>query len=339
MRLRLATLSDGSRDGVLVVSRAETGEHFFRCGDRYPTMLAALEKWELFEADLASGAAVSGPEVLEVDVMRAGPALRRTWQALFASAYGNRAVRVAQTAMTPSTDESVKEAPLMYQGASAGFLGPGDALDMHDADAELDLEPEIAIVTDYVPQATTAREAHRHIRLVALINDFTYRAIVRRERELRFGFIQGKPASAMAPIALTPAALGACWRDGVLHASVAVARNGEMVGRMPTHEMHFDFAHLIEHAATTRSLPAGTLISSGTVSSIAAEGAASLIELRALQRSRAEALTPFLQDADTVAINVMDDQQRSLFGKLENWIRVGAGAKVRTETQTARTVP
>jgi len=228
---------------------------------------------------------------------------------------------VSQTAMSGTDDDVSGPAPLMYQGASDFFLGPGESIDLCATDAELDFEPEIAVITDDVPQGTMALEAHRYVRLVVLLNDFTYRAIVKRERETRFGFVQGKPVSSMAPIACTPAALGECWKDGIVHAIAVVSLNGEPIGRIPTHEMQFSFHDLIEHAAATRSLAAGTVISSGTVSSAVARGAASLVEVRALQRARGEALTPFLRDGDEVSIDVIDDRNRSLFGKLDNRVR------------------
>jgi fumarylacetoacetate (FAA) hydrolase len=338
MKLKLATLRDGTRDGALVVSSQNDGDRFFRCAEQYATLLDTVEDWDRFAADLVSGAAVVGPALATTDMLCIGPALPRTWQVLYGSAFGNRMVRVSQTARSNADayDEAAAGVPLMYQGASDRFLGPGEAINACGEDAELDLEPEIAVITNNVPQGTTAAEAHRHVLLVVLLNDFTYRTFVKRERKTGFGFIQSKPVSGMAPFACTPAALNECWRDGVLQATVVVVRNGELVGRIATHEMQYTFYDLIQHAAATRSLTAGTIISSGTVNSSVAEGAASLIEMRALQQMRGEALSPFLQNGDEVVIDVVDDRQRSLFGRLNNRVLGNIRSECPSEIETSR---
>jgi fumarylacetoacetate (FAA) hydrolase len=318
MNIRLGTACDGSRDGLLIVSRPKDEGGFWPCSDQYTSMLDALEDWDRFVVGVESGSVLVCTQPKLTDALPIGPALRRTWQALYASAFGNRAVRVSQSATSGRSDDSINSRPLMYQGASDRFLGPGEAIEISNEEAELDFEPEIAVITNDVPQGTRASEAHRHIRLVVLLNDFTYRAIVKWERETHFGFVQGKPISGMAPFACTPTALGDSWRDGMLHATVKVSRNGNQIGSIPTHEMQYTFHDLIQHAAATRSLAAGTIISSGTVSSSMANGAASLIEIRALESARGEQMTPYLRSGDEVAIEAIDDAQRSLFGSLRN---------------------
>ena len=107
--------------------------------------------------------------------------------------------------------------PLMYQGGSDGFLGPRDPIEVADEDWGIDLEAEVAVITDDVPMGTpaaTRRRAHpaRHA------GQRRHRAkLIPDELAKGFGFFQGKPATAFSPVAVTPDELGAAWRDGKLH--------------------------------------------------------------------------------------------------------------------------
>ena len=72
---------------------------------------------------------------------------------------------------------------------------------------------------------------------------------------------------------VTPDALGDAWRDAKLHGVLKVDFGGAPYGRADAGEdMTFDFARLIQHAAKTRALGAGTIIGSGTVSNRDAGG-------------------------------------------------------------------
>jgi fumarylacetoacetate (FAA) hydrolase len=81
-----------------------------------------------------------------------------------------------------------------------------------------------------------------------------------------FGWIQAKPACSVAPVAVTPDEFGAAWREARLEATLAVRRNGDVFGAVPSNEMEFGFHDLIAHAARTRSVCSGTIVGSGTVS-------------------------------------------------------------------------
>jgi len=172
----------------------------------------------------------------------------------------------------------------MYQGGSDKFLGPGEAIQASEPFEQLDMEAEIAVVVDDVPMGVSAADAAARIRLVLGLNDFTYRTLIKREKATGFGFIQGKPLSGLSAYAVTPSALGPLWMNGRLHAHVVIRRNGAVVGRVPTSGMQQGFPELVVHAAARRPLAAGTLISSGTISSEDGTGAASLIEIRQLEQ-------------------------------------------------------
>jgi fumarylacetoacetate (FAA) hydrolase len=113
-----------------------------------------------------------------------------------------------------------------------------------------------------------------------------------------------------------------------------VALNGEAFGRPDAGvDMTFDFGDLIAHCAKTRDLCAGTIIGSGTVSNLGADGGPGatigeggvgfgcIAELRAVETLRhGEARTPFLEVGDAVRIEMRGPGGRSVFGAIEQTV-------------------
>ena len=99
-----------------------------------------------------------------------------------------------------------------------------------------------------------------------------------------FGFLQAKPSTSFAPVAVTPDELGDAWRDGRVHLDLDVEWNGERFGHPNGGEMNFGFGDLVAHAARTRRLGAGTIVGSGTVSNAdRAAGSACIAERRVIE--------------------------------------------------------
>jgi fumarylacetoacetate (FAA) hydrolase len=83
--------------------------------------------------------------------------------------------------------------------------------------------------------------------------------------------------------------------------------------------MGFGFDQLIEHAARTRRLRAGTIIGSGTVSNpnFRQIGSACIAERRAIELlDQGSPKTNFMKFGDRVRIEVNDDNGRSIFGAI-----------------------
>ena len=190
----------------------------------------------------------------------------RAYQWADGSAYVNHVelVRRARGAEMPA---SFWTEPLMYQGGSDTFLGPRDAIALADEAWGIDLEGEVAVITDDVPMGVTAEEAGEHICLLMLVNDVSLRNLIPAELAKGFGFFHGKPSTAFSPVAVTPDELGPAWRDGKVHLPLLASVNGKLLGRPNAGvDMTFSFPQLIAHAAKTRRLAAGTIVGSGTVS-------------------------------------------------------------------------
>lgn len=208
--------------------------------------------------------------------------------------------------------------PLMYQGMSHQFLGPTDDVPLPSEADGIDFEGEYGIITGDVPMGCSAGDALAYVRLVLLINDWSPRTIAPVEMKTGFGWVQAKPACSLAPLAVTPDELGDAWRDGRVWLPLTVEVNGRWFGSPEGGEMEYGFHHLIAHAARTRSLPAGTIIGSGTVSNAAyaEKGSACISERRAIEViDHGRARTDFLRFGTRVVMRAGRD--RSIFGEID----------------------
>jgi fumarylacetoacetate (FAA) hydrolase len=180
----------------------------------------------------------------------------------------------------------------------------------------------------------SVEEAGEAIRLVMLVNDISLRGLIPAELEKGFGFFQSKPSSAFSPVAVTPDELGEAWDGGRLHLPLCVDLNGKPFGRADAGvDMTFNFPQLIAHAAKTRSLEAGTIIGSGTVSNMHAGGPGQpvtaggvgyscIAEQRMVETIQGgAATTPFLRFGDTVRIEMKDRADHSIFGAIEQIVQ------------------
>jgi fumarylacetoacetate (FAA) hydrolase len=97
--------------------------------------------------------------------------------------------------------------------------------------------------------------------------------------------------------------------------------------------MTFDFGTLIAHLAKTRSLGAGSIIGSGTVSNRGPDrgpglpvsegglGYSCIAEVRTVETLlRGKPETPFLKHGDTVRIEMRDAAHHSVFGAIEQTV-------------------
>ena len=329
--MKLASLKSG-RDGHLVVVSNDLA-YFAYAGHIATSLQDVLDNWEMLAPKL---------EMLAVDLEHAAiprerfherdaaAPLPRAYQWIDGSAYVNHVALVRQ-ARGAEMPESFWHDPLMYQGGSDSFLGPRDPIMLADEAWGCDMEAEVVVVTADVPMGVNADDARWLIRLVGLTNDVSLRNLIPDELAKGFGFLQSKPASAFSPVFVTPDALGERWDGGKLHGALCVDLNGKPLGRADAGvDMTFDFGQLIAHAAKTRSLCAGTIIGSGTVSNRGADGGpgkpvsegglgySCLAEVRTVETiNGGAAKTPFLARGDTVRIWMEDAKHHPIFGVIE----------------------
>jgi fumarylacetoacetate (FAA) hydrolase len=323
--MKLASLKAG-RDGALIVVSRDLAR-YAPAEAIAPTLQTALESWAEAESrlralseDLEAGRVEGQP----FDEAACASPLPRACQWLDGSAYVTH-VELVRKARGAELPERFWSDPLMYQGASDGFVGPREPIEATSEDWGVDLEAEVAVITDRVPMGTSAARAGAHVRLVLLVNDVTARALIPDELAKGFGFVHGKPASAFSPVAVTPDELGSAWREHKVHLPLRSFVNDVPLGRPNAGvDMTFDFAQLIAHAAATRHLAAGTIVGSGTVANDAAReegsgvGSSCLAERRMLETLwHGAPRTPWLKFGDRVRIEMLDGDRRSIFGAID----------------------
>ncbi|HXV39564.1 MAG TPA: fumarylacetoacetate hydrolase family protein [Steroidobacteraceae bacterium] len=319
--MKLASIAGPGRDGALVVVSRDLARAA-RAAGIAPTLQAALDDWaraapalEALARELEAGRANS----FAFDPRQALAPLPRAYHWVDGSAYVNHVelVRKARGAEMPA---SFWTDPLVYQGGSDDFLPPAADAPFASEDWGIDLEGEVAVVTDDVPMGTDAQAARGHIVLLMLVNDWSLRNLIPAELAKGFGFYQSKPATAFSPVAVTADELGESWRDAKLHLPLVVHVNDRPFGQPQAGtDMTFDFGQLIAHAARTRRLGAGAIVGSGTVSNYdRSRGSTCIAERRMLETlEQGKPVTPFLSFGDRVRIEMFDAAGRSIFGAID----------------------
>ena len=316
--MKLVTLKNETADGRLaIVSR--NLQRVAAVDDLYPNLQAALEKWTVAEpllrsrSDALNAGTLAGTPFDAADALAPLP---RSYQWLDGSAFQSHGDLMAKVF---KIDNPQSDRPLMYQGMSHRFLAATDDVVLPSENDGIDFEGEFGVITDCVPMAISAEAAAGHIRLVVQINDWSLRTIAPIEMKTGFGWIQAKPACSVAPIALTPDELGAAWDRGRVALPLQVWWNEQKFGAALGSAMAFSFPQLVAHAARTRSLCAGTIIGSGTVSNdnYREVGSSCIAERRAIELlDTGESRTAYMRFGDTVRMTALTAAGDAPFGSI-----------------------
>lgn len=331
--MKLATYKDGSRDGQLVlVSRDLTTAHY--ASGIAARLQQVLDDWNFLSPQLEDLSQTlnqgKARHAFPFDPKLCMAPLPRAFQWADGSAYMNH-VELVRASRNSEVPANFYEDPLMYQGGSDDFLGPCDPVVCPSTDYGIDFEAEVAVITGDVPMQVSPEQALDSIRLVMIANDVSLRRLIPNELAKNFGFLQGKPATAFSPVAVTLDELGDAWEHGRLHLSMRVDWNGKRVGMCEAGpEMTFHFGQLIAHLCKTRNVRAGSIIGSGTVSNKAVEvdgrkdwpkGYSCIAEKRAIETILdGKASTDFMQFGDTVRIEMKGRDGQSVFGAIDQTI-------------------
>ncbi len=323
--MKFATYKDGARDGQLVmVSRDLSTAH-------YATGIASklqqvLDDWnfmspqlqDLYDALNAGKARHAFP----FEPVQCMAPLPRAYQGLDGSAYINH-VELLRKARKAEVPASFYKEPLIYQGGSDDFCGPCDDVVVASEDFGIDFEAAIAVISGDVPMRATPAQALDGIRLVMLANNVSLRNLMADELAKGFGFVQGKPATAFSPVAVTLDELGDAWQAGRLHLTLQSTWNGRKVGMCEAGpEMTFDFGQLIAHVCRTRNVRAGSVIGSGAVSNKdRTHGYSCIAEKRAVETiENGKPKTAYMKFGDTIRIEAKGKDGQSVFGALSQKI-------------------
>jgi fumarylacetoacetate (FAA) hydrolase len=320
--MKLASLKEGGRDGTLIVVDREL-KRAVRATNVAPTLQKALDNWATVSPKLAALAEElrddKAPGSFELDTTALAAPLPRAYQWADGSAYVVH-VELVRKARGVEMPPSFWTDPLMYQGGSDSFIGPNDEIELADEAWGIDFEGEIGVITDDVPMGISADAARKHIKLVTILNDVSLRNVIVSELAKGFGFFHGKPATAFAPVAVTPDELGSAWDGAKLNLPLISTLNGKEFGHPnAATDLTFDFGQLIAHAARTRQLEAGTVVGSGTVANRDASVGCSCIAERRVRETidSGKPTTPFMKFGDHVRIEMLDRQGQSIFGAID----------------------
>ena len=331
--MKLATYKDGSRDGQLVVVSRDLSTAHYATGIANK-LQQVLDDWGFI-----------APQLVDLyDTLNHGKArhafpfdpamcmapLPRAYQWVDGSAYINH-VELVRAARSSEVPESYYKDPLMYQGGSDDFMGAQDDVVCASEDFGIDFEAEIAVITADVAMQSTPDEALEGIRLVMLANDVSLRNLIPNELAKNFGFLQGKPATAFSPVAVTLDELGSAWDNGRLNLTVQSTWNGRKVGMCEAGpDMTFHFGQLISHVCKTRNVRAGSIVGSGTVSNQGVEtkgkkdwpkGYSCIAEKRAIETILdGKPSTEYMKYGDTIRIEVKGLDGQSVFGAIDQKI-------------------
>ena len=324
--MKLATIKNNTRNGQLVVvNRGLTKA--IKVPEISKTLQEALDDWDTIAPKLEKVYQQLQNETalnsFDFDPTQAMAAIPRAYHWADGSAYVTH-VELVRKARNAELPETFWTDPLMYMGASDAFIGANDDIKIENEEWGIDFESEVAVITDDVPAGVSVKNAQKHIKLIAIINDVSLRNLIPNELSKQFGFYQSKPWTSFAPVVVTPDELGSAWSDTKVHLPLLSALNSKIIGSPNAGiDMTFNFAQLIAHAAKTRSLMAGSIIGSGTVANQGSpNGSSCLAEVRCLEIIKeGKASTPFMSFGDRIEIEMKDKQGNSIFGKIDQVVK------------------
>ncbi|MDT8990816.1 fumarylacetoacetate hydrolase family protein [Curvibacter sp. APW13] len=306
--MKLASYSDGSRDGQLVVvSRDLTQAHY---ATHVATRLqAVLEDWNFLAPQLQdlydSLNAGRCRQAFAFDPERCMAPLPRSYHHVQACAYADVAAAGAPQRLASTVQ------------AGDGLWGPHAVVAPAHAALGLDFEAQWGVITSDVPVAASPERALDAVRLVVLCQSMVLRSGDGGEQEARLG-------TACAPVAMTPDELGPQWERGRLQASLVTHWNGRKLGMSDTAvDMVWPLGKVISQLVAWRPLSTGSLVTLGPVRNLG-EGAPgaqrpkgfhALADKRALELAQdGQATTTFLQAGDDVSSELRGRDGASLCG-------------------------
>ena len=320
--MKLASLKEGGRDGTLVVVNRDM-TRAVKVPEIARTMQIALDEWASISPKLEQVfTQLQNNEIddaFDFNTKALAAPLPRSYHWADGSAYVTH-VELVRKARGAELPESFWTDPLMYMGASDAFIGPHDDVLVEDEAWGIDFESEVVVFTDDVPAGISIEAAKNHIKLIALVNDVSLRNLIPAELAKQFGFYQSKPWTSFTPVAVTPDELGDAWDGAKLHLPLHSTLNGKKIGTPNAGvDMVFDFPQLIHHVAKSRTLMAGTVIGSGTISNVGSkDGSSCLAEIRCLETiADGKPSTPFMSFGDRIEIEMFDSENNSIFGKID----------------------
>ncbi len=299
--MKLATYRDGSRDGQLVVVSRDLSQAHYATGIA-GRLQQVLDDWNFLSPQLqalsqrlAQGRA---PHAFAFEPARCMAPLPRAFQAFSAAAHG------------PSGALALAECGSRGFAAARTGLRPALRID------ELRLAPGLAVLTGDLPARSEPAVAAGAVRLLALAVEVTAAPLLQRDRAGGGGPLQGRLATAFAPVAVTPDELGVGgWHDGRARLQLRARRNeiawpARDAAAGPAPE---GFGGWLAHACALQGLGAGSLLWAEVAAGAARRGSGG---------------DPTLQPGDGFRLEARDAAGQDVFGAVElAWPEEAAGPR------------
>ena len=320
--MKLATLSDGSRDGQLVVVSRDLALAHYATGIAN-RLQQVLDDWGFF-----------APQLQDLyDALNAGRARHAfAFDPEQCMAPLPRAFGYVEDVAPRGHGVGQTLAPVLQPLGGNTLVGACHPLPASMVEKELDYGAGLAVVVGDLAASSTSGQALDAVRLLMLANSVALRALEPAEREAGGGTQHSRPCTAFSPVAVTLDELGSAWNDGRLTLTVQMSLNGRKLGICDAAAgMPRGFGELIAHAARTRALGAGSIVCSGALAAPMASGGkdastassvcASLLARRDWELQHGgQVNTGFLQAGDQVRIDMKGAEGRSLCGAIEQTV-------------------
>ncbi len=185
------------------------------------------------------------------------------------------------------------ELPVFYFSNADALLGDGAEVQVPPDGEWLDFELEVAAVIGVAGKDIQAADADAHIAGYAVLNDWSARAIQRKEMKVGLGPAKGKDfATSVGPCLVTPDELTDRRQGKGFDLTMTARVNGRELSRGNWSDITYSFGEMIARASRGVWLRPGDLIGSGTV------GTGCILELGP------EAAGGWLQPGDMVELEI-----------------------------------
>jgi fumarylacetoacetate (FAA) hydrolase len=250
--MKLATYRDGSRDGQLVVVSRDLRTAHFATGIA-TRLQQVLDDWNFLSPQLQDLSVTLN----QGRARHAFPFEPRQCMAPLPRAFGC-------VVAAPGADRAA--APVLWPAAGDGLRGPCQDAWLGAAAWGLAAAPGLAVVTGDIGMGADAAQGLDGVRLLLLANVWQLQALAAAEAARGAPPLQGLPAAAFGPVAVTPDELGEAWSAGRLSLPLQAMLNGRRLAPVEAAPaMPHGFGALLAHLAMTRDLHAGQIVIGGAL--------------------------------------------------------------------------
>jgi fumarylacetoacetate (FAA) hydrolase len=334
--MKLASYKDGSKDGQLVVVSKDLSLAHYTTGIVH-SLQEALEDWNFI-----------GPQLQDLyDQLNFGKTkyhfafqagmcrapLARAYQHLYSSNYieAQSIAYSSSLAPTETNSASINQAlPQLkvYQLSGDTFLGPKETLLCRSQQLNIDLYPQISVLLGDVEMGCGPEQALESIRFLMLSQQVVFDQLKQQEIHQSTSFMQSRGPTCFSSVAISLDELNDYWKKGKAYFQVQMHRNGKRVSQLDTGpDMLFHFGEVISFVASTRSIPAGTVLSCGPIAQLPeslkkqndlSAGFSAVADKRSIEQFQESSLvSDFYQFNDEVKLDAKDSKGQSIFGTIQ----------------------